>query len=543
MKTIYLDIDEEITSLIDKLRKEKQSEIALVFPNGASLPQSLINLKLLKKQAQELGKKIIIVSTDRISQSLADQAGVKAVSKLDQIEKTKEEISGEGAKEKPGVITKEKEKEKEIIIEKKEVREPEPKAEEHTKEENKEELPKIRLDLKEKTGKKATRFSLLKKAVVGFLVLLLLLSIGGFIFLPRTNIKIKPKAEVFPLDIKFSADSKTEKPDLEKNILPAQIIEAIGENEKKFPATGKKDVGTKAGGVVNIYNDSTSEYNLAAGTQIQASNSDLIFITNSEEKAPITFRNSGGTPMAGTFGVLEVTAASTGEAYNLPASTYFFVKNISSLRGQNTAAFSGGTTKELTIVAQADINQAKTTLETELFERLKNDLNAKVEQNKQLVEEAVKKETEKFTTSAAAGNEVKEFNAKVSGKMSGLVFDKILVSEILNEALKKQTEKKEVIDNGLSGAIVKPENIDWALGKADFLLQAKSFLGEKVDYEGLKKKIRFKDLEEASKILKETPQIESFEIKNWPQFWPLLPILTNRIHIDIKFSDVKNSGN
>jgi hypothetical protein len=75
-KTIYIDVDEEITSIIDRIRKAQVSEIIVVVPKQALLIQSLVNLKLLKKEADRRKKRIMIVTQDRIGKKLIEKAGI-----------------------------------------------------------------------------------------------------------------------------------------------------------------------------------------------------------------------------------------------------------------------------------------------------------------------------------------------------------------------------------------------------------------------------------------------------------------------------------
>src|SRR3990167_8114150 len=74
---IYLEPDEEITSVIDKLKVLNPSvkTVSLVIPKGAAILQSVVNLKLLKKQGEVLEKDLSIVTSDRIGRNLASQAG------------------------------------------------------------------------------------------------------------------------------------------------------------------------------------------------------------------------------------------------------------------------------------------------------------------------------------------------------------------------------------------------------------------------------------------------------------------------------------
>jgi hypothetical protein len=68
---LYLEPDEEITSVVDKLKGLEADSVGLVAPKGSSIVQSLVSLKLLQKQAKELGKEIAIVTSDEVGQNLA----------------------------------------------------------------------------------------------------------------------------------------------------------------------------------------------------------------------------------------------------------------------------------------------------------------------------------------------------------------------------------------------------------------------------------------------------------------------------------------
>jgi len=85
-QTFYIDIDEEITSIVDRLRKAKSDEVVIVVPKRAILIQSIVNLKLLKKEADGLKKDLIIVTQDKFGKMLIEKAGIAVEQRLDDIE-------------------------------------------------------------------------------------------------------------------------------------------------------------------------------------------------------------------------------------------------------------------------------------------------------------------------------------------------------------------------------------------------------------------------------------------------------------------------
>jgi len=85
-QTFYIDIDEEITSIVDRMRKSEAKEVVIVVPKRALIIQSMVNLKLLKREADRLKKEIIIVTQDKLGKLLVEKAGILVQQKMDEIE-------------------------------------------------------------------------------------------------------------------------------------------------------------------------------------------------------------------------------------------------------------------------------------------------------------------------------------------------------------------------------------------------------------------------------------------------------------------------
>ncbi|MDO8444033.1 MAG: hypothetical protein Q7S80_00825 [bacterium] len=85
-KVFYLEPDEEITKVINRIRQSEEDGVVLVVPRNSTLAQSVINLKLLQRSAIEHKKVIGLVSTDRITKNLAEQLKVKVFGKVAEAE-------------------------------------------------------------------------------------------------------------------------------------------------------------------------------------------------------------------------------------------------------------------------------------------------------------------------------------------------------------------------------------------------------------------------------------------------------------------------
>jgi len=107
-QTFYIDIDEEITSVVERLRKAREKEIVIVVPKRALLVASIVNLRLLKKEASNLGLAIMIVTQDKLGKLLVEKAGILVQQNMDDLES---EIGDHD------VLTKQEDYEKENMLE------------------------------------------------------------------------------------------------------------------------------------------------------------------------------------------------------------------------------------------------------------------------------------------------------------------------------------------------------------------------------------------------------------------------------------------
>ena len=85
-QTFYIDISEEISSVIDRLKKSMAKDNYFVVPQRALFMQSVVNLKLLKREADKIGKQVVLVTQDEIGMSMAQRAGINTRLSLEGLE-------------------------------------------------------------------------------------------------------------------------------------------------------------------------------------------------------------------------------------------------------------------------------------------------------------------------------------------------------------------------------------------------------------------------------------------------------------------------
>ena len=79
MNKIFVTKNEDIASVVEKVLETGDESIVLVIPKASRLLGSLANFHLVKREADSVGKKILIESVDEQILALAKASGLEAV--------------------------------------------------------------------------------------------------------------------------------------------------------------------------------------------------------------------------------------------------------------------------------------------------------------------------------------------------------------------------------------------------------------------------------------------------------------------------------
>lgn len=82
---IFIDNDEDIIFVIDKIRQSESKRILLIVPQHALLTSSIVNLKLLARRGADFGKTIILVTKNELAQLKSQESTLLAVEKPEEI--------------------------------------------------------------------------------------------------------------------------------------------------------------------------------------------------------------------------------------------------------------------------------------------------------------------------------------------------------------------------------------------------------------------------------------------------------------------------
>ena len=432
---IYIEPEDDITDIISKLRASRSKVVALVPPKKIGVLRSAVNTKLISKAAKSAEKVVVIVTTDSSLVKLSASAGIPVAKNLSSRPKLPSEISEEDEVKSESIEEKAPEK-TEIKSEDLEEKKPEEKPEKKPSE--KKDKKDKKKDKEDKEDKKDLPFIQRYKKWIIFgsvgVVVLILLGVWAFAIAPAAtiNVQIRTTSNNFSEAVSFTTNNGATSTKDGKFLLETK--EYKQENAVTFEATGKKDVGEKANGLMTIevyVPEPDATVSVPAGTIF--ANNGLSFSSveassvtwTSDDSAAETIKQCDNadeiekadltriTKRDGYKGCLltakvNVTATESGDKYNIsPTSTGWTTNYGGDYKSvYNKSSFTGGTSKLITIVQESDIVSAKAALAAKVTGDGKSKLMASIPEDLMPLESTYKEDAGEATATPAVGEEV-----------------------------------------------------------------------------------------------------------------------------------------
>ena len=373
-KLIYLEPDEEITDVIDKISKTDDKSVSLVIPRGSTLANSVVNLKLLAKRSKSLGKDVALVTNDKIAKNLASQIGLAVFGSINDAKagapiEVEEEIpvskKPEPVEEIDGVKVHQYDRSGETDIEPdvEEVSEPieeeiadEPEVIEAVKDaddstalnnsqidteennfekyEEPDEKPEGKNDFKlikrpmiKSEGARMESHNLnpqpvfdkmrqakkRKKIIIWSIVgaVAVLIVVGLFLTLPKAKALVSVVSEPFKSEADITVNKDVTAIDAGNATIPGKLVTKEEEIDKPFAASGSKNIGAKAKGKITAYNNwDSAAISLPAGTKFSASG--IEFLSTAAATIPgATVVLQGGQLVITASGTADVSVEAT----------------------------------------------------------------------------------------------------------------------------------------------------------------------------------------------------------------------------------------
>jgi|AntRauTorckE6833_2_1112554.scaffolds.fasta_scaffold00271_9 hypothetical protein len=538
--TIYIDINDEITTVIAKVQEAKHRIVALVLPKRASAFQSVVNMKLLKKASDTAKKKTVLITSEESVLSLAGLAGLHVAT----TPQSKPFVPEEPSKIAPAVTDAGSAASADSAVDPKT-----PVGELALAAADKEgdtidlgDLPDLKIEDEsaKKTPKKPKRklripnFNKFRLALILGGLGLILLVVGWYIavfVMPRADIVLETSTQNLSQTIEFDARTSQTERDTENLVIPVTEKELRKQSEETVPATGEKNVGEKATGTMTLTNciNDGEEKTVPSGTAFSSGNFTFL-TTEAVTLEPAVF--SGPNCRSNEFGQSEnaaVEAQEPGSNYNLSERNY-----QSSMNGilASGSGMSGGTDEIVNIVSSRDITTARQAIEQDVSTGAQEEL-AELHDIDGLIalDDTFDSGDPDVSASPEEGQEADEVTVTSSTRfvMSGVSREDLqqLVEASISEEI--NLDRQAIIDHGLNEASVRViEDID---GGVRVRLRTIVAVGPDIDVEEVKQSIAGMKRSEAQTELLSREGIRDVQIDYSP-FWVFsTPDNPEKIHV------------
>jgi hypothetical protein len=559
---IYVDVDDEITGIIDKVRASKQKIVALVLPKRATVLQSIVNMKLLKRAGDESKKNLVLITSEGGLLPLAGAVGVHVARTLQSRPEVPDapardddravavdepaddgtafdEPSADRAKtvgELAGAAAVDNQLDDTIELDDEDAASDEPEgsaagagiaAAKTKKGKNK----KLRVP-------DFNKFRMLLLFGGVGLIALIVVSYIAFAVMPAAKITIKTDSQAITsslvLNLKTAAGTLA---DPASSTIPATAQTEQKTLSQQVAATGQQNNGEKASGSVTLSLTDCSKDMVTIPAGYGISSGGRTFITGSA--ATLQSVKIGGTCKNSSFPsvstqTISVTAQSAGASYNVAAGT-FTVPGYSNVTGSSGAPMSGGTDDIVKFVTQADIDSATQKIGAQDADAVKQDLKSGlIAKSLYSLDATFTPGNPETTTSVKAGDVADSVTVtqKITYSMLGVQQDDLKNLVQRDVAGKIDTKRQSILDYGLSNATfnVQSQNPDGATVGVQTTVVA----GPDLKVDPLKKQVAGKKASEATNIIKSNPGVTDVDVSYSPFWVSSIPKKTSKITITIQ---------
>lgn len=532
--TIYIDVDEDITGIIEKVKNSREKIIALVLPKRAAVLQSIVNMKLLKRTAEDEKKRVVLITSETGLMPLAGAVGLHVAKTLQSKpfvpeppvapeeavaasvsrgEKGKKLDPSKSIGELAGLPAS---KEESIEVDNTEA-EPVDGAEGAQGAGAAGVIAKVKKSRKLKVpnfGKFRTRLLL----GIGLLILLIIGWIYGFMVMPEAHVTVKTDASPVTSTLQLTASAEAQTVNKEQMIIPAKLEEIKKTDTEKVPATGEKNIGEKATGTLTLRNCERVDGSITIPAGTGASSGNMTFIIQETVRLPASSFTGGGTCNTPTEEV-DVVAQNAGDQYNLASGRNYAVAGHSNVRATGSA-MTGGTSEVVKIITEADIDSAKEKISQRAPETVTDELLTALEAAGMLgVEDSFSSGDPAITTSPNVGDEATEVTVTAVTTYTMLGVNREDLQSLLKDDMESQidTERQAILDTGLEDAAIRvsdrPSPTNLRLN-----IQSVGLAGPDVDVEALREEVAGKKKGEVINIIQEHPGVTEVTVDYKP-FW------------------------
>lgn len=538
---IYIDVEDDITTIISKIKASKERIIALVSPRRIGVLQSAVNIRLLARAATSADKRIVLITNDSVLAGLAATAKIPIAKTL----QSKPEIAEipvlkvdddndviDGGKMAVGDMADSAKRSKKS--------DEDSAVDNAIADANKKESKGLDSLKKMVKKPKVPDFNTFRKKFLligGGALLLVVFLVWAIWFAPHATVIISAKTTSMTVSDTVSLN-ETATTSAKSNVIKSVKKELAKEVSVEFSATGKKNVGEKATGVVVFSNSSSSSVTISAGTILK--NSGLSYTLNSSVTVPgatLGWSCPGYKCPGSASG--SITASEGGAQYN--AATGSMSISVDDISASLRSATSGGTDKTATVVTASDIESAKSKLSEKKIDGLKEQLLSSFGDSATVITESyVENRSDPSSSVAVDGEATGAVTLKSTITASALAIDKNELKNFVEAKLKEEISGKKsqrIYDNGVSKVAF--SQFSRAHNTQTVRLTTNGKVGPDIKEANVKDQAKGKSYGEVQSAIESIEGVEDVDVKFSPFWVKSVPKDINKINVEFKIKDVK----
>jgi hypothetical protein len=363
------------------------------------------------------------------------------------------------------------------------------------------------------------------------IALVLIFFVFSYIFLPAVTITVKFKEAELNLEYNLVADPAISTVDIANLTLPGTKISKDTSGSADGRSTGVGAVGENAKGLIDIWNKTGQDIKIPSGKTITHISSQLKYVIQRE----VTI------PKETSLRDIPIRAEKIGSNYNIinkEGSYQIDGFTTDQVIARSFLDISGGTSKDVTVLSQADIDNVKNSLVSDLKNELQNSLSTLISSDDLYLEGTEKFEEVEFKSSAKVGDEVTSFSVDIKMNVSAKKILKSDISKLITEKIKAEqgntdAAKIEIINTKVS-------NIKSDGAKTAFVITAEASIQEDFDTTEIKNDLRGMKISEAKEYMDKLEGIDTYVINYKPSY---IPSFLQKIPNDIDNITIKKASN
>lgn len=546
---LYIDVEDDITAIIGKVKASKSKIVALVPPKRTGVLQSAVNLRLLARAADGEDKRLVLITGNTALTHLAAAAKIPVAKNL-QSRPEVAEIKSFDDNEDEDIIDGEQlpvgdhaklpaDDGEEIIVP--------PTTIDNLEIDEKPQRQPVAAS-KMKKGIKVPDFGSFRKKMVlgiGAGVLLAIFLFWAFAIAPHATVVISAKTSAVSVKTPLTIGDSLTNDNSKATLASITQSDKVTSNADIAP-TGTKDVGTKASGTVTFSNcQDNSALTVSAGTYISSGSNNYVVQSTVVVPGGSSSHPFGPCTNPGKSAPVQVIASDIGSDYNAAAGATFGVAGFNSgMQAVSSAGITGGEKHQAKVVSTQDLQSALDQLKQQNTDAEKKKLAGKFGSGVTVIGDSFTATTGNPTVTPAVGQEVTADKAKLTMDITYTLtgIPQSALDSYLKDAIGKQisANSQRIYDTGVSSAQLTEFQLADDQKTATVQLSATGQVGPKINDDQIKDEVKGKRTGEVQGDLRAIDGVSDVDVKLSPFWVSGVPGDTKKITIEFKL--LKNNG-